>query len=219
MLAIGDVAPLAPLSRWGLALSTGLTLCLVAWFKRRQAAGAIGGAMSMPKAWWLAFAVLYWFFVCPLLAADARVPQPQRTVLRVFAANMWLRGVIELYMLYGPKNWKPRYGVGHAIFSLALVIAMVVALPSENTAPWFVTPWASISTVAIGVLNFSLALEAGYAAAFNKIVRGQTTGDDGLWFADAESPRFRLVNRVTAAFNLPLWLWLCVLIAASWGMM
>ena len=32
----------------------------------------------------------------------------------------------------------------------------------------------------------------------------ETTGEDGVWFADQESKHFKFINRVTAIFNAPL---------------
>ena len=36
-------------------------------------------------------------------------------------------------------------------------------------------------------------------------MEGRTTGDEGIWFADEEQARFRRINRLTLAFNVPLY--------------
>ena len=62
------------------------------------------------------------------------------------------------------------------------------------------------------VLLVSMALETGYAMAFHRAVEGRTTGDDGVWFATADEPRFRRVNRVTAWANVALYAYLLALL-------
>ena len=66
---------------------------------------------------------------------------------------------------------------------------------------------------------FSVGLETWYAVEFFHQVEGKTTGDDGVWFADAEDPRYRRVNRVTSVCNVPLYAALVMLLLAMWGWM
>lgn len=60
----------------------------------------------------------------------------------------------------------------------------------------------------------SLCLETYYAVVFHHAVAGQTTGDEGVWFANAEEPRFARANRVTAWANGPLILFVLALMFA-----
>jgi hypothetical protein len=49
-----------------------------------------------------------------------------------------------------------------------------------------------------------MVCETYYAINFHDTVKGQTTGDDGVWFADATAPKFKRINRITAICNTPL---------------
>ncbi len=207
--------PLSLVTQLGLGLGAlGLGVSMIV-FAMRQQRGGLGGRIAPAKAAWLMFALLYWFIVCPLLALDPGVPDPWAITLGVFAIQMWARGLIELYMLYGPKNWRPRYGISHDIFSLTLVISSAALAPRDPGA-WD-SPWGKLAALAWGTLVLSLALETGYAIAFNKLVAGKTTGDDGVWFTDPDDPKSQRVNTITALFNVPLYAALAILMAAAWG--
>lgn len=192
----------------------GVAAAVVVFFSR-QRAGALGGKMSPPKAAWLFWALAVWFIVCPLLALEPALPTHLRATLGIFSINMWARGVIELYMLYGPKNWRPPYGITHDLFSLMLVLGCWLLWPAQE--PALSSGWGAFGALSVGTIALSLVLETAYAIVFFKIVEGKTTGEDGVWFADAEDVRWRRVNLVTAVFNVPLYAWLIALLVASWG--
>ncbi|RYZ46287.1 MAG: hypothetical protein EOO72_02330, partial [Myxococcaceae bacterium] len=69
----------------------------------------------------------------------------------------------------------------------------------------------------VGLVLVSLVVEVAYAALFHQAVEGRTTGEDGVWFADAEQERFRRINRLTLALNVPLYAALAVLLAVGIG--
>lgn len=199
-----------------------LVLCLLAcagaavFFRRRQnAGGGRGGRISGPKVAWLLYAVFLWFLVCPLVALDASVPFEARIVLGAFAVSMWLRGAAELYMLYVSRNWRPPYGVGHDLGCIALVGAGLVYTGEK---------WAGAldgrdlwALALVGLVLVTLVVEVAYAALFHQAVEGRTTGEDGVWFADAEQARFRRINRLTFALNVPLYAALAGLLAVGLG--
>jgi len=184
------------------------------FFRRAQnAKGALGGRISGPKVAWLFYAVFLWFLVCPLVALDTAVPVEARAVLGAFAAFMWLRGAAELFMLYVTKNWRPPYGVAHDVACIALVLGGLV----WGRARWLgpldtVDVWA---LALMGLVLVSLFVEVAYAALFFHAVEGRTTGDEGIWFADQEQARFRRINRLTLALNVPLYAGLVALLVLA----
>ncbi len=203
------LAPRTSLLLLGAAAAVG---ALAAAFVIRQNAGAMGGRMSAPKALWLSWAVLAWFFVAPLLAADAGVAPPLRKVLAVFGAWMWVRGVAELLLLYVFKAWKPPIGIAHDVTCIAILAAglLLARGPFEGFDRWVYA--------FVAVLIASLCVEIAYAALFHGAVHGNTTGDGGLWFADAHDPRFLFINRLTTFFNVPLYAFLVAFLAfAGWS--
>jgi hypothetical protein len=208
---------LSPLTRLLVLSLLGLCLLLGVLFWRAQnVRRARGGRISPPKLAWLLYAVFLWFFLCPLVALDAGVHPGLRAVLGVFAAAMWLRGLAELYMLYVSRNWRPPYGIGHDVLCIALVVGGLVLtrhhwageLPARDV-------WG---LALVGLVLVSLLVEVLYAALFFHAVEGRTTGEDGIWFADEEQARFRRINRLTLALNVPLYASLAGLLAVGLGL-
>lgn len=195
-----------------IGLGASLALCVLAsrWFRSKQnRAHAMGGNISNPKLLWLFFAIWFWLFECAVLACEPSLAVGYRVILGVHAASMWLRGVVEMVMLYGTKTWRPPLGIGHDVLCLVTVLALGVAfrhqLPLDG-------PWGLFAPALVVMLVFSLGVEVLYAALFFKAVEGQTTGEKGVWFASEDEARFRRINRITAAFNTPQVLFQLVLL-------
>jgi hypothetical protein len=200
-------------------LWSGVALALVMGLrfraKQNAGAGARGGKISNPKVLWLFFAIWFWFVECAVLAFEPNLPLLYRWVLGAHAASMWARGAVELAMLHVTKNWRPPIGIAHD--ALCIVTVGVVALVGPGGVGelgawgW----WAPALVVAVVV---SLVVELLYAALFFQAVEGKTTGDDGIWFADPESERFKRINRITFACNTPQVLFqLALLVRLSLG--
>lgn len=85
-----------------------------------------GGNIAFCKLLWLLYAIIFWFVTPSCLAFDTRLARQDRTFMKLFAANMWARGLIELYMMYVSINWHPHYGIAHDLFSAGLVVAMII---------------------------------------------------------------------------------------------
>ena len=163
---------------------------------------SMGGAISAPKALWLTYAIYAWFIATPILALDAALDPTLALTLQVFAVSMWVRGLVELYMLYVSKNWIPPYGIAHDLLSL-LFVGTGLVLSLQGNLDW--TSTVTLASVGwLSMLLLSLMCETYYALHFHEAVKGKTTGDEGVWFADQESQHFRFINRVTAIFNAPL---------------
>lgn len=182
----------------GAALAVGVGLRFRA--KQNAGSGGKGGRISTPKTIWLFFAIWFWFVECPVLFFEPALPWPYRVLVGLHAASMWTRGAIELVMLHVTKNWRPPLGIAHDAFCIALLFAVMAwagrALLETGAWGW----WAPALVL---MLLVSLVVELVYAALFFHAVEGRTTGDDGIWFADPDSERFRRINRITTACNVP----------------
>lgn len=195
---------------WG---GAALVVGLGVFFARQQNRGAkLGGAISRAKQVWLIWAVYAWFVAAPLTALVPGFEDRLRQVLAVFAVGMWLRGAVELFMLYVTKNWRPPLGIAHDVACVGFLMAGLVWVFVGGAAPR--TGLGAWGVVWTGVLAVSLVLETYYAAAFHRAVQGRTTGVDGVWFASADEPRFARINRVTAWANGPLILFILAFLLA-----
>ena len=101
-------------------------------------------------------------------------------------------------MLYVTRNWRPPIGIAHDVLCLVTTLSLMVALPLPLDSAWGL--WAP---ALLFMLLFSLVVEVLYAALFFTAVEGKTTGDKGIWFASEDEARFKRINRITTAFNVP----------------
>jgi hypothetical protein len=171
-------------------------------FYRRQRAGALGGAISAPKAFWLPFAIYLWFVAAGVLGFDPALPSSVRAPFAALAVSMWCRGVVEMVMLYGTKNWRPPYGIAHDVFCIALVLVVpVVWTPSLAEGPPRLVGGAILMWA---VMLVSLVTEIVHARTFFAVIGPKTMGAEGIWFADDEDPRFVAINRRTRIGNVAL---------------
>jgi hypothetical protein len=204
---------LHPLSYVTLAVAAALLATWVRHFARKQNAGALGGGISSAKAAWLFFTVFTWFVVCPVLAADPAVPRGLRITLGAFAVWMWIRGGVEMYMLYVSRNWRPPLGIAHDLSCVALILALLARQGQLLSASSPLDRWV---LVFVALVLVSLLVEILYAALFFRAARGNTTGQHGIWFADDHDPAFGRINRLTFALNVPLYLSLACFLLATY---
>lgn len=153
----------------------------------------MGGAISGPKAFWLGFAVYLWFVVCPAMGVDPAMPSPLRETFLVVGVSMWIRGVLELLLLYVVKAWRPPMGIAHDVLTLAMALATLAVVGGTIPEGRF----ALASAAFLVVVLLSLVVEIVHAVSFYRVVQERTVGDDGIWFADEDDPRFAANNRRT----------------------
>lgn len=207
---------LSPLSRvLILALLAFCALLGFLFWRKQNVQRSRGGRISPPKLAWLFYAIFLWFLLCPLVALDAAVEPHLRGVLGGFGAFMWARGLAELYMLYVSHNWKPPYGIGHDVLCIAFLLGGLSWYQLHREGPLSRLDMWALSLLALVLV--SLIVEVLYATLFFQAVEGHTTGEDGIWFADEEQARFRRINRITLACNIPLYAGLASLLAVALG--
>lgn len=208
---------LSPLTRTLLlVLLAAIALQGVRFHRRQNRKGTRGGRISPPKVAWLFFAIYFWFIVCPAVALDPALSSAASQVLGLFGVSMWLRGAAEMYLLYVTQSWRPPYGIGHDVLCIALVLGGLGWHHEHWTGP---LPASELWALAlIGLVLASLVVEIAYAALFFHAVEGATTGEEGVWFADEEQARFRRINRLTFAFNVPMYGTLAALLGWGFGL-
>jgi hypothetical protein len=191
---------LTRVTRLGLSLGALLVVMLGVWMYLGQRSGKrIGGASAPAKSVWLGYVVYLWFIAAPLLASDPAVNGGLRLTLGTFAANMWLRGIVELALLYGFKRWRPPYGICHDIFSIILIVGLVAGSWSALWPPGDALNLWTAGLVVVVVVT--LVLETWYALVFNAVVGEATQGNEGIWFAPSNHPKLTRTVRMTARCN------------------
>ncbi len=181
-------------------------LGLGAAFRARQNKGDIvGGDISWPKSLWLAYTVMTWFVLPALLIALVGMNQTNRSTVSIWPTTLvmalkghllswWLRGPLELMMIYKWFNWSPRYGIAHDLGHAAfLLLTIATAFFTGEIAGWTVTPLTATVALYIFVTFFMTMAEALFALLF---LNERRKGEDLLYFA-SDDPRWQMINRIT----------------------
>ncbi|WP_127718389.1 hypothetical protein [Halobacteriovorax sp. HLS] len=165
-----------------------LLVFLAIYFKKRQnSKNTVGGEISLPKSLWLSYTIGTWFFL-PISFLIWPVDSGMKYVYMFHLVSFWIRGVLELVMIYKWFNWSPRYGIAHDIFHfLGLIILFKMFWPIEISRPTL------MSMVFMYSLIISVGFEIIFACWFLKI-RGEQKHK--IYFASNE-PEWKYVNLLT----------------------
>jgi hypothetical protein len=193
-----------------------LTVGAGAFFWAQNWKGKSGGKISPAKQFWLLYALTLWFVLAPAIAYDATVPFGFRALLGGFSVLMWARGAGELFMLYITKNWRPPIGMVHNLVCILFLSAGLGFFAADGASATHLSHIGLVGFVLL--LIGSLLVETTYAFLFHHAVNGQTTGEDGIWFASAEDARFDRINRLTTALNVPFYGFLLLFLATACGL-
>ena len=157
--------------------------CLSAVFFVVQNQGLLpGGAIALPKLLWLLLTIIFFLVLPLLLSLDGCLPRRLRLGWGIFTTSMALRGVVELYLIYVILAWHPYMGIGHDLFSLALLIAFAIVTRSD--AARFKAAWFSVLAVAV-----AMVFETLFAVYFrlNLAPAGEAAGPDPVYFVPPDA--------------------------------
>jgi hypothetical protein len=160
--------------------------------KKTESQEWVGGEISWPKSFWLAYAIGSWFLVPFIFLLDPQLPEPFRLVLIVHLASWWMRGILELVMIYRWFNWTPVYGISHDVLHNTVIMAGTFWACAVTGQVW---SWCVFYLV---ILCFAMMAEVVFASLF---IMTRKKGADKIYFA-SDSPEYRMINRMTFAVCL-----------------
>ena len=193
---------------YSLVLIWPLVTSLVAlhFYKKQNSTGAwTGGPISKPKSMWLAYTVCNWFFLPLWMLGAGLIPEPLVDFYIFHLLSWWLRGPLELIMIYKWLNWTPKYGISHDLFHL-LGTSFFLTLGLKEL------PLANLSPTAICAVAFSFVIilttiaEIWFAYLFFTTRTAQET-DENIYFA-SEDPKWKFINKATASVVYPAYIFL-----------
>ncbi|MBY0518084.1 MAG: hypothetical protein K2P81_14340 [Bacteriovoracaceae bacterium] len=183
---------------WWVYLAFSMPLAVFMFFRQNRP-GRLGGPISISKALWLYWTISVWFFLIPLALTSGDWPYACWWGWGFLSASFWLRGVLEIYMLFISKNWTPKIGISHDLLTLAgVIISYGLFWRSLYFAAW----WIQLFSLGLVI---SLCIETWYAWAFLQLVRERTKGKEGIWYATKDDPKFLFILKVTTFFNTLLY--------------
>lgn len=172
-----------------------LLVFFIAWiFYRKQNSRRAwtGGPISLPKSFWLAYTTTTWFLLPIVFISHVEFPEALKTFFIFHLASWWIRGVLELVMIYKWYNWTPRYGISHDAFHIAVCSALLYkAWPDLNSLGGV----SLLATVFCGIVVFATSAEILFAVMFLNF-RSKEEADDNIYFA-SDDPKWLIINRTT----------------------
>ena len=159
------------------------------WFQNQYK--PVGGDISWAKLFWLMYAVLIWFALPVLLAADPRLSPFWRRPFAALALLMLARGLVEMWMLYVTLNWSPWYGIGHDIACMATLAILAWPLRKHRTHAVERTVFMHLivtTVIFLPEIYFAWYMQAHFT----------TTGNSAVYFVP-DDPRYSDVLTVTTA--------------------
>lgn len=184
-----------------------VTLGLATIFHRKQNSKKAwtGGPISWPKSLWLSFTVCNWFLLPIWFCLHPDFPPPIKMLYFFHLASWWIRGPLELIMIYKWLNWTPRYGISHDLFHIAgCTLFLYLAWPQLSWSELTPIGFASISYTFI--ILISTVAEIWFAYLFFT-TRTAAETDDNIYFA-SEDPKWKFINRATASVVTLVYLYL-----------
>lgn len=176
-----------------LALFPLLPLAAAASFRRKQNRGDwVGGPISWPKALWLAYTICTWFILPWVWVFWGDVPTSLRIVVGLHLASWWIRGPLELVMIYKWLNWSPRYGISHDLFHI-LLLAIACAWAWPDWSAWVANLPGKLAVLWLLITFFATWAEVLFAYLF---LRERQVGEELIYFASEEA-RWHTINRIT----------------------
>ena len=179
-----------------LVLASPLLIALLAFlFKKIQNKKTlVGGDISTPKSLWLSYTVISWFLF-PFVLLYLDINSSLKLLIQIHLVSFWMRGVVELVMIYKLFNWSPRYGISHsAAHALLLLLGTFYVLTQNPT---------SLNLNELVVLTFLISIficvcfEVLFAVLFFNIrSRGKYKEEHKVYFASDE-PQWKRVNDLT----------------------
>ncbi|MEM7374047.1 MAG: hypothetical protein AAF587_35975 [Bacteroidota bacterium] len=183
------------------SLTCVLTLVLLGFRYRQNNQGSLGGKISLPKSYWLGFALMVYFLLVPVLIWDIHTPEVVRLSLTAFFVVFLLRGIAQLLLMYSLKSWTTKHGIVSNIIGLiALILPVLIFSLFRPGSLEIGSGYVGITAL----IGSCLLLDSYYAFQFNLLVQGNTQGDKGIWFASADDSAFSRINTITFYANLIL---------------
>lgn len=188
-----------------------LVTSIAFWFNKKQNGKKpwTGGPISWPKCFWLAYTTTTWFILPVIFLIHPSFPTALRSFFIFHLISWWIRGPLELVMIYKWFNWTPKYGISHDIFhiigcSFLLFSARhdllkLQVLPAAVYPAQFIYQLPSDFALLSAIFAISIILttcaEIAFASLFFK-VRSHEEKESNIYFA-SDDPKWIFINRLT----------------------
>lgn len=177
-------------------LGTPVLIFIVAWvfqyFQNHKK--LVGGAISTPKSLWLSYTVISWFLT-PILFLFIEVNPTISLLIKIHLLSFWLRGLVELVMIYKFFNWSPRYGIahsgGHAVFLFCAIVYQLIEKPALMSLN------DKVALTFVLSLFICVCFEVLFAVLFFKVRSHSNYQEKHKIYFASDEPQWNKINKLT----------------------
>lgn len=192
-----------------ISLSPLFTFALASWIHRRQNSKKAwtGGPISKPKSHWLAWTIFNWFLVPVFFLFHPQFPESLTYFFIFHLISWWIRGPLELIMIYRWLNWSPIYGISHDLFHIIVgALLLIKGWPEHAFSLW---DFSDATLIFALLILITTAFEISFAALFLK-TRSSEERNDHIYFA-SNDPKWIFINRLTRMAVMLSYSWMVVI--------
>lgn len=171
------------------------------FYRKKQSSSnpLTGGPISWPKAFWLSYTIQSWFFLPFFYLIPTTIPSFIKMIIGFHLISWWMRGILELFMIYKWMNWSPRYGISHDLFHLIGLAVMLFLFRQEIPGVEFGSRGFVVLTY-IYLLFLTTTAEITFAILFLRLRTIQEQMEN-VYFA-SDDPKWVFVNRYTLSIDV-----------------
>ncbi len=173
-----------------------VVVSLAIFYRKKQSSNNpwTGGPISWPKAFWLSYTIQTWFFLPFVFLFHPATPTFLKVIVAFHLISWWVRGLLEMVMIYKWLNWSPRYGISHDLFHLIGCSALLFNFRHELTT-LSMGAEAFLVAIYLFILFISTTAEISFAFLFLRL-RSIQEKNENVYFA-SDDPKWLFVNRYT----------------------
>jgi len=171
------------------------SLVMTGYYRRQNMSQHMGGQISLPKTIWLGLALFYYFVFPAWWILNTSILSPILISPFIVLGFFLIRGVIQLILMYGTKNWSTKHGIlFNCIGSVLFGICIIDALQHKLNAMEY-----SFIFYMILLILFQIT-DSIYAYRFGSIVGDDTKGEKAIWYASNDE-KYKNINQLTTRLN------------------
>lgn len=184
------------LTKWVLIIWPLVVTMLAIFYRKKQSSDNpwTGGPISWPKSFWLSYTIQTWFFLPFFFFIPTDVPTFLKALITFHLMSWWVRGLLEMVMIYKWLNWSPRYGISHDFFHLVGLGSLLYFFRNEVSSIDLGTH-GFVVLAYIWMLFLTTTAEITFAMLFLRL-RTLQEKNENVYFA-SDDPKWIFVNRYT----------------------
>lgn len=170
------------------------------WFYKRQNTEAeMGGSISKAKMVWLGLVTFTYFILVIIIWLQIGDDPAVRKIIQLYSGLILFRLFTQGLLMFIVKKWYPIYGI---VFNVVMVVILVLYFFVDSDQ-WSIEYFTrnKVEYLYLGLVSLFALTDTYYAYAFNKVLKGKTTGETAIWYVSENNVDLSCINKLTIKLN------------------